>query len=129
MFLRRRSFSWIIYSLDINIILMSIFLIFEVFEVIKPHRSYKFLFYYSYYSLTIYLAHNLLFFLFFHQLNVFNIWFFIVGAFIFLGIFLRAIYKAWEGKASIKVQIGQLSLSFAMNIEEKLHKKYNKILN
>ncbi|MEE9377637.1 MAG: hypothetical protein V3V33_06335 [Candidatus Lokiarchaeia archaeon] len=107
---------------------MSIFLIFEVFKVIKPHRSYKFLFYYSYYSLTINLTHNLLFFLFFHQLNVFNIWFFIVGAFIFLGILLRAIYKAWEGKASIKVQIGQLNLSFAMNIEEKLHKKYNKII-
>lgn len=123
MFLRRRSLSWIIYSFGIEIILISTFLIFEVFKVFKPRRSYKFLFYYSYYSLTIYLAHNLLFFLFFHQLNVFNIWFFIIGAFIFIGILLRAIYKAWEGKASIKVQIGRLSLKLAMKIEERLHKK------
>lgn len=124
-FLTRRTFSWIIYSFGIDMVLISIFLFFEVFEIIKPIRSYKFLFYYSYYSLTIYLSHNLLYFLFFQQLNVFTIWFFITGAFIFIGISMRAIYKRWEGKASIKVQIGKLSLGFAMKIEKKLHKKYN----
>jgi len=72
-FLMRRSFSWAIYSIGIDVFLISIFLIFEVFEIIRPHKSYKFLFYYSYYSLTIYLAHNFLYFLFFQQLNVINI--------------------------------------------------------
>ncbi len=124
-FLNRRTFSWIIYSLGIDVVLLSIFLFFELFEIIKTNRSYKFLFFYSYYSLTIYLCHNLLYFLFFQQLDVFNIWFFITGAFIFIGILMRAIYKTWEGKASIKVQIGILSLGFAMKIEKRLHKKNN----
>lgn len=123
-FLMRRSFSWAIYSIGIDVVLISIFLIFEVFEIIRPHKSYKFLFYYSYYSLTIYLAHN---FLYFQQLNVINIWFFIAGAFIFMGILLRIIFKTWEGKASIKVQIGKLSLGYALKVEERLQKRYNKI--
>ena len=126
-FLMRRSFSWAIYSIGIDVVLISKFLIFEVFEIIRPHKSYKFLFYYSYYSLTIYLAHNFLYFLFFQQLNVINIWFYIAGAFIFMGILFRIIFKTWEGKASIKVQIGKLSLGYALKVEERLHKRHNEI--
>ena len=44
-----------------------------------------------------------------------------------MGILLRIIFKTWEGKASIKVQIGRLSLGYAMNVEERLHKRHNKI--
>jgi len=65
--------------------------------------------------------------LFFQQLNVINIWFFAAGAFIFMGILLRIIFKTWEGKASIKVQIGKLSLGYAMKVEERLRKRHNKI--
>ncbi|MFX1574000.1 MAG: acyltransferase family protein [Promethearchaeota archaeon] len=119
-FLRRESFSWIIYSLGINIVLISILLIFDIFKFVKTKKSYKLLFYYSYYSLTIYLAHNILYFLFLDQLNVFNIWFFAAGAFIIIGVILRIIYKKWEGKASIKFQIGRLSYRLALIIEEKL---------
>jgi len=122
-FLIRESFSWIIYSLGINIVLLSILLIFDVFNVIKTKKSYKLLFYYSYYSLTIYLAHNILYFLFLDQLNVFNIWFSVAGAFIFIGVILRGVYKIWGGKASIKVQIGRLSYGIAIRIEENLLKK------
>ncbi len=123
-FLIRESPSWIIYSLGINVLLISILILFEKFEIIETTKSYKFLFYYSYYSLTIYLAHNLLYFLFLHQLNVYNIWFFVVGAFIFIGLILRAIYKIWEDSASIKVQISKLSLGITMKIEERINKRY-----
>ena len=125
-FLIRKRFSWIIYSLGIDILLISVLLSFEIFEIIKTKKSYRLLFYYSYYSLTIYLAHNLLYFLFLNQLNVFNIWFFAAGAFIIIGIILRTIYKIWEGKASVKVQIGRLSLGVTIKIEERIKQK-NKI--
>lgn len=122
-FLIRESLSWIIYSLGIELILLSILLFFEIFEVIKTKKSYKLLFYYSYYSLTIYLAHNLLYFLFYNQLNVFNIWIFAAGAFIIIGIILRTVYNIWESKASIKVQVGRLSLGLTERIEERIKRK------
>lgn len=118
-FLTRSSFSWIIYSLGFDLCLLTIFLVVEELNVLKPEKSYKFLFYYSFYSLTIYLAHNLLYFLLLNQLNVFNIWFFIAVTFISIGIILRAIYKKWEGSASLKTQIGKISLALTIKIEER----------
>ena len=123
-FLTRESFSWIIYSLGIDTILLSTLLLLEEFDVFNTKKSFKLLFYYSYYSLTIYLAHNLLFFLFFHQLNAYNIWFFAAAAFIFIGLILRAIYKIWEGSASIKIQVGRLSLGLTERVEERINNKY-----
>ena len=116
-FLIRRSFSWILYSLGFDLCLLTIFLVFEVLGILNTKKSYKFLFYYSFYSLTIYLAHNILYFLFLKQLNVFNIWFFIAATFIAVGVILRAIYKKWEGLASLKTQIGKLSSILTMKIE------------
>ncbi|MCK4384146.1 MAG: DUF1624 domain-containing protein, partial [Candidatus Lokiarchaeota archaeon] len=50
-YLFRESFSWVIYSLGINIVLISLLLSVEVFEIIKTKKSYKLFFYFSYYSL------------------------------------------------------------------------------
>ncbi|MFX1315304.1 MAG: acyltransferase family protein [Promethearchaeota archaeon] len=125
-FLKRESFSWIIYSLGIELLLLTILLFFEVFEIIKTKKSYKLLFYYSYYSLTIYLAHNLLYFLFYNQLNVVNIWIFAAAAFIIIGFIFRSIYKVLESNASIKVQIGRISLFLTQKIEDKIQRKYKK---
>lgn len=122
-FLRRRSLPWIIYSIGIDIILLSILISIEKFNIIKTKKSYKFFFYYSYYSLTIYLAHNLLYFLFLHQLNLISIWLFAVASFFSIGFIFRIIYKRWEEKASIKVQIGKLSLDITTRIEKRLNKK------
>jgi len=127
-FLIRKSFSWIIYSLGIDFCLLSILLFFEEFKIIKIKKSYRLLFYYSYYSLTIYLAHNLLYFLFLHQLNIFNIWFFVAAAFISIGVILRVIYKKWGGLASIKTQIGILSMNLTLKIEERIKLKQSKIM-
>jgi uncharacterized membrane protein len=124
-FLLRESFSWIIYSLGIELIIFSILLYFEICEIIKSKKSYKFLFYYSYYSLTIYLAHNLLYFLFLNQLNVITIWIFASAAFLIIGIILRALYKIFKDKVSLKVQIGRLSLAVTEKIERRRAKKFN----
>jgi len=119
-FLLRKSFSWIIYSLGFDLCLFSILLLIEELRILKTKKSYKFLFYYSYYSFTIYLAHNILYLLFLKRLNIFNIWFFIAAAYITMGFILRATYKKWGSLASIKAQVGRLSLILANTIEKRL---------
>jgi len=115
----QRSFSWMIYSLGILLILISILLYIEEFELIKTNKSFKFLFYFSYYSLTIFLAHNLLFFLFTRQLSASNIIYYVIGTTIIVGAFLRYFYKKLGGNVSIKVQINKMSIELARIIEER----------
>lgn len=88
-FLIRKSLSWVVYSIGIDLFLLSIFLSIEKFSIFRAKRSYKLIFYYSYYSLTIYLAHNLLYLLFFNKLDLISIWFFAVAAFFFSGIYIK----------------------------------------
>lgn len=129
-YLLRESLSWVIYSLGINIVLISLLLSVEIFEIIKTKKSYKLFFYFSYYSLTIFLTHNILHFLFLNQLNVIDIWFFAAGVFILMTLVLRAIYKLWQGHVSVKVQIGRLSYHVIMKLEERSNKKLvSNILN
>jgi len=118
-FLIRGSFSWMIYTLGIILILISVMFSIETYELIKTERSYKFLFYFSYYSLTVYLAHNILYFLFLGQLNLFNVWFFVIGVTIVVELLLRAIYNSkWREKASLKIFIGKFSIILAERVEE-----------
>jgi hypothetical protein len=125
-FLIRQSFSWIIYSIGIETLFLSVLLFFEKFVMTDIKKSYKLLFYYSYYSLTVYLGHYLLYFLFLSRLNPYNIWFFILATFIVLGLLLRFIYRKFEYQASVKIQISRLSLNLAIRIEEKKHNKHRK---
>ncbi|UCC20065.1 MAG: hypothetical protein JSV62_01930 [Promethearchaeota archaeon] len=118
-FLVRRTIPWLLYTLGIDLLLFSMLLAFEIFGFMERKKSYKFLFYYSFYSLTIYLAHNILYFLFLNQLNLVTVWFFIVGAFIALGLLLRTIYKKWAEKASLKYQLSRLSIGLARRIESR----------
>lgn len=122
-FLRRESVSWVIYSMGIDVVLLSIFLLIEIFSKIKIKRSFKLIFYYSYYSLTIYLAHNLLFFLFWRKLDLISIWFSAVIAFTSIGFILKGVYKIFEEKASLKVQIGKLSLAVMRRIELRINRQ------
>jgi uncharacterized membrane protein len=124
-FLERQSFSWIIYSLGIDLVLLSILLFIEYSRILKIKKSYKFIFYFSYYSLTIYLAHNIFFFLFFNQLNLFAFNIVAVIMFISIGVLLRAIYNRWEEKVSIKAIVGKVSLYLTLKIEERIKKSEN----
>ncbi|MHA1985063.1 MAG: heparan-alpha-glucosaminide N-acetyltransferase domain-containing protein [Promethearchaeota archaeon] len=127
-FLRRQRLSWVIYSIGINLILFSIFLSIEIFSRFKTQKSYKLLFYYSYYSLTIYLVHNILYipliyFPFLNQLDLVSIWIFVFTSFFSIGFILRGIYHKFEEKASLKAQIGRLSLILTRKIEMKINKR------
>jgi len=110
-------FAWVPFSLSLIVFAMSIFLIFEVYGYFETKKSYKFSYYFSYYSLTVYLGHNVLFFLFFRQLNIFYFFiaFFITS--ILMGLALRAIHKRWRSKYSLKVQMGKVAIFLACKLE------------
>ena len=120
---QNRSYSWLIYALGVILTLISVFMVFEEFIIHETKKSYKFLFYFSYYSLTIYLAHNALYFLFYRQISWPLIWIYITATIIIVGIVFRFIYKRWSYKVSIKMQLGRLSSGIARKIEEMKTKK------
>lgn len=122
-FLIRERMSWVIYSIGIDLLFLSILLSIEKFNIFNTKRSYKLIFYYSYYSLTIYLAHNLLYFLFLNQLDLVSIWFFAALSFFSIGFILRGIYKKFKEKASLKIQIGRLSQAVTRKIEARMKKR------
>ena len=111
-FLKDQPFPFIIFALGLNLLFFTFLLSFEVFQLFETKRSYRFLFYFSYYSLTIYLTHNVLYFLFNNTLHPFIYNFIIIGIFILFQLFLRELYKKWGDKISLKVQIARLSTGF-----------------
>ncbi|MFX1287190.1 MAG: resistance to Congo red protein [Promethearchaeota archaeon] len=115
--LERTSFIWIIFAIGINLILLSIFLGFEDLKIRINKRRLKFLFYYSYYSLTLYLAHNLLYFFFLNRINLVLFWILVIFTCFFIGFLLRLIYNKYGPKLSIKVQVGRSSSALAKKLE------------
>ncbi len=116
-FLTTRTFSWTLYSAGIHVLLISVMIYIEETKLNNIQKSYKFLFYFSYYSLTIFLAHNLLFFIFLKRLSASVILFFIVGTIILLGLLLRFSYFKFGPKLSLKSWINFLSTKLAQKIE------------
>ena len=109
----RSSLAWNLFSLGIETILLMIFLSFEFLFKYKPKKSYRFLFYFSYYSFTVYLVHQLLYFLFLGQLDYITIWFAIPITFILSGLLLRTVYRHIGPYASIKALISKFSTYLA----------------
>jgi hypothetical protein len=112
-FLHHRTFSWLVYSLGVELIIFSFALYLEEIVELKTKRSYQFFYYFSYYSFTVYLAHNVLYFLFLHQLLPFLIWINIFIAIMIIYIILRILYKYAGPYASLKSQIGIISSRLA----------------
>jgi len=119
LFLNLPSFYGIVSTIGISLISFSLFVLVEEYEIFKTKRNYKFIFYFSYYSLTIYLAHNLLYFLFFERLDALTSSFFIVIVIVLIGLFLKWIYPKLGGSISIKKMISKLSYKVVMRIETK----------
>ena len=117
-FFVRSSLSWQFYTLGILITFFIILFGVEHSGRIKMRKSYKFLFYYSYYSFTVFLIHNLLYFVFYGRLTPITIWPAVIITVILFGLFLRQMYKWLGGHFSLKVQIGRLSAYFASKIEK-----------
>lgn len=120
-FLIRSSFSWLLYSLGIILMVLLILIILEEYNVFETKKHYRLFFYFSYYSFTVYLGHNFLYFIFFESLNLIHIWIASFLTFIIFSVILRLIYKKWGWKASLKAVLGKLSFRFAGKIEEKIN--------
>lgn len=110
---------WLMYSLGIELILISIFISIDVYEFFKPKKSYKFLYYFSYYSLTVFLLQNINYFFFYQSLPWYNLWVFVLITVISYGLFLRFCYKKWGSTLSLKVQIGRLAVGLTERILNK----------
>jgi len=126
-FFQGKNFYWIYFSLGVCLIFMSVLLTLEAYGIFSTSKSYKFLFYYSYFSLTVYLSHNVLYFLFYGQMSEGQFWLFVTVAIILYVILLKFLYKKYGSSFSLKIQIGKLALGYAMKVEERLHKRHNKI--
>lgn len=120
--LKVATFFVIIYSLGIDFISISVLIGIEEFKVIKVKNSYKFFFYYSYYSFTIYLAHDLLYFIFLDQLNTINIWIAALVTIFLLTLLIKGINKKFGPHLSLKIQIGRIAASLAKKFEERRRK-------
>jgi len=128
-FLIRSSFSWLIYTLGINLMLLLILITLEEYNLFKTKKNYRVFFYFSYYSFTVYLGHNFLYFIFFESLDLIQIWIASLFTFGICSLVLRQIYKKWGWKASLKVVLGKLSFKSASKIEEKINNTRKKVRN
>jgi uncharacterized membrane protein len=117
-FLQHRTFPWMIYSLGIDLIFFSVLISAEEFLFNETKRNYNFLFYYSYYSLTVYLAHNVLYYVFNSQLNAHNIWYFILVTIVITSFALMILYKTLGRNASVKQTISRLGAGLADKFEK-----------
>ncbi|TFG29908.1 MAG: DUF1624 domain-containing protein [Promethearchaeota archaeon] len=117
------KFSAIVYAIGIICIIVSVFIGIEEFELIKFKKNYDFFYYYSYYSFTIFLVHNVLYFLFYKMLNAITVWIAIVFTMFFFTILFRLIYKKLGPKASLKVGIGLISLLITLKLEKRKNVK------
>lgn len=122
-FLLHATFSSTVYSLGTLFVSFSVLLIFEEYEIIKVEKSYRFFLFYSFYSFTIYFSHFILYFIFLNRLNAFNFWIAFFGTFILLTLLIRIVYKRYNIKASLKVQIARISLILVTRMEVKKKKK------
>jgi hypothetical protein len=109
----------VISSMGISLILFSIFVLIEEYEIFKTKKNHKFIFYYSYYSLTIYIAHNLLFFLFFGLLNIPILVLLISLTIFLLGLLLKWLYEKTSSNFAVKVIIGKLAHRIVKKAEER----------
>ncbi|GAH54863.1 unnamed protein product, partial [marine sediment metagenome] len=122
-FILRQTISAMFYSIGFFLILLAILLYLEESEKIKPKKRYRFFFYYSFYSFTIYIAHDLLYIIFLEQLNAVTIWLAVTGTFILITLLLKVLHKKVGLKASLKAQLGILSLTIANKKEQRKSRK------
>ncbi|MFX0077222.1 MAG: heparan-alpha-glucosaminide N-acetyltransferase domain-containing protein [Candidatus Hermodarchaeota archaeon] len=118
-FLYRRTISAMFYSLGVVIALLAILIYLEEFEKLRTKKRYKFFFYFSYYSFTVYIAHDFLYFLFYRQLNGLLIWVPVIGVITLMTVILKFLHKKVGLKASLKAQLGVLSIIIINKIEQR----------
>jgi len=123
-FSNKETFSSHMFVFGIELLLITLLVIIKDFNKIKFKKNYSVLKYYSYYSFTIFLAHNLLFFLFPPRFNAIEIWFYIVPIMIIWTFLFYLIYKKLGKYASLKFFISKVASFLAEKIEVLRYKKH-----
>jgi len=113
------SLASITYSLGLVFVAYSILMYYEIYELFKTKKSYRFFYYYNYYSFTAYLAHNVLYLIFYRQLTVITIWIPLIVTMIITSLIIYFLYKKCGPKASIKVALSAISFIIATTKEQR----------
>jgi len=122
-FLYRRTISSMFYSIGAVITILAILIYLEEFEKLRTKKRYRFFFYFSFYSFTVYIFHDPLAFLFYQQLNGAIIWLPAIGMIVLMTLILKVLHKKLGLKASLKAQLGLLSLIIINKIEQRKSRK------
>ena len=122
-FVIRRTYPWIFYTIAVHFLLFSLLLGFEEYELYRKEKRHRFLYYYSYYSLTIFLTHYPLYFLFFGQLNAWLVVIAAATAFVVIGLILRFLHDKFGPELALKVHISRIATSLAERLEGRRIKK------
>lgn len=118
LFLNLPSFYGIVSTIGVSLLSFSLFVLLEEYKIFRLKKNYKFLFYFSYYSLTIYLVHNLLYFLFSKSLNALTSSIYIVSVVVLIGLFLKLMYPRVGASLSIKNLISKMSKRLVEDLEK-----------
>ena len=118
-FERHASMGSITYGLGFLLVLYTGLLYYEIFEPIKLKEKHRFLYFYNYYSFTIYLGHNVIFFLFYRQLTVITIWIPMIITLTIISLIIIFMYKKLGAKASLKAGVSVVSYYLATNKEQR----------
>jgi len=116
-FSNKETFSSHMFIVGIELILISTLTYLKDIKKIHFNKSYRLFEYYSFYSFTIFLAHNLLYFLFQPRLNFLEIWLYIVPIMVLWTLLFRFIYKKWGKYASLKFLISKSAVYISDKIE------------
>ncbi|MFX0056728.1 MAG: heparan-alpha-glucosaminide N-acetyltransferase domain-containing protein [Candidatus Hodarchaeota archaeon] len=113
----KETFSSHMFIVGIELFLISILVYLKDFKKFHFKKSYRVLEYYSFYSFTIFLAHNLLYFLFQPRFNAIEIWLYIIPIIILWTLLFRFIYKKWGKYGSLKFLINKSAVYISERIE------------
>ncbi len=122
-FSNKHSFSSHMFILGIEFLLMAFLIYLKDYDKFKTKKSYRVFYYYSFYSFTIFISHNILFFLFPPRFNALEIWFYIVPIMILWTILFRFIYKKWGKYASLKFLVSKIATNLTNKIELAMYNK------
>ena len=116
-FSNKTTFASHMFIVGIQLVIMALLVHIKEIRVISFQKKYRFFELYSFYSFTMFLAHQLLYFLFQPIFNSFNIWFVILPILIGWTFLFHFIYKKWEKYASIKFLLNKIAVDLADKIE------------
>ncbi len=116
--------GWVAAVFGIDIIVFVLLFTFQDYKDSNREKNFRFFSYFSYYSLTIYLSHNALYFLFFRSLPWYIDYIFVSSVIVVYFVVLKKLYESkWRRTLSIKVAMGRMAVEAEVRLEKRKNKK------